>query len=130
MKIQSTWASTLVIAATVSLLGGCGVGNDDDEAGSLTAFNVQPTEITITGAANTCPGAGFATRVFVYGGTAPYQVDTTQPGVVFVSTSQVDHPGGSFDITLAAGCLTNISVVVTDKLGRQAIVSVNANRGA
>ncbi|MBK9136334.1 MAG: hypothetical protein IPM15_18815 [Betaproteobacteria bacterium] len=130
MKIKSPWTSTLVIAAAVALLGGCGVGNDEDEAGSLTAFNVQPAEITITGAPNACPGPGFATRVFVYGGTAPYQVDTTQPGLVNVSTSQVEHPGGFFDITLGAGCMTNIQVVVTDKWGRQQMVSVNAEQGS
>ena len=93
---------------------------------------MQPSEITISVPnATTCGGPTLATRVFVYGGTAPYQVDTTQPTRVSVSDSQVDHPGGSFDVTLlTASCLDSVSIVVTDKLGRQAIVSVNSVLGS
>jgi hypothetical protein len=125
------------IAITISLtltVASCG-GGGENEAGSLTAFNIVPTSITLTGPdVNTC-GAGYGGRVYVYGGAGPYRIDNSgggsavDPPIVTISKTQVNRAGDFFDVTLNGGCMTNIAIVVVDQLGRQSTLSVNSAKG-
>ncbi len=132
MKLNRRARAPLLIVGVVACLVACGVGNDEDEAGGLTAFNVTPTSMTLTGPNATTCGSGFATRVYVNGGTAPYRVTSTLPEDVVVSRGTVEHPGEFFDITLpfANTCLTTVPVLVIDKLGRQATVTISSVKAA
>jgi len=132
MKLNNLSITALLLTAA-ALLGSCGVGNDKDEAGSLAAFNVQGGTYTLTGAAaGVCPaGAGTNLgRVWVFGGTAPYDVYSTMPNVVATSKTRVEHPEESFDLLVVAnGCFT-VTVVVVDKWGRQATVTATGVEGS
>lgn len=128
MKSRSILIRSALAIALPLLAASCGGGGAD--AGSLTPFNVVPTEITLTGPdANTC-GGGLAGRVFVFGGSGPYTVNNTGEGFVSVSKTKLDRPGDFFEVTTAGGCMDNIPIVVVDKLGRQAIFSISAVKGS
>ncbi|MBL8344108.1 MAG: hypothetical protein JNN03_01620 [Rubrivivax sp.] len=131
MKLNNHSITALLLTAA-ALLGSCGVGNDKDEAGSLTAFNLQGGTYTLNGAVGVCPaGAGTNLgRVWVFGGTAPYDVYSTIPDVVTTSKARVEHPEESFDLLVVAnGCFT-VTIVVVDKLGRQATLTATGVKGS
>lgn len=127
MKMIKNHAGSLTLASLVlvGVLAACGGGGDD--AGSLTEFNIQPATVTFTASASaptgTC-GAG-SQDVFVYGGAAPYRVDNTAPDYVSVNKTEVGSPGENFTLTTFGGCMTNGTIVVRDRLGRQQIFTVN-----
>jgi len=117
--------------ACAILLTAMGCGGGGESAGSLTEFSVVPDEITLTGPdENTC-GGGDAGRVYIYGGAGPYRVDSTQPSVVFATAvTMVGPSSGYFDVFVAPGaCLTTISVVAVDTLGRTAVLEVSTEKG-
>lgn len=134
MKLSTRHTRLLAVLSVASIAAGCGVGNDQD-AGSLTNFNVVPTEITLTGPdANTC-GTGYAGRVYVFGGDGPYVVKNSGgapsgggTGYVQVSRTSLSRSGDFFEVTLL-GCMENIAVAVVDQKGRQAIVSLSSTVG-
>lgn len=128
MMLHSLLVRAGALVSACVLMASCGGGSDAD-AGSLTAFNIVPTSITLTGPdAATC-GAGYGGRVFVYGGAGPYRVDNTGAGFVAVSKTTLDRPGDFFEVTLGGGCMSNIQVVVVDQVGRQATLSVTSVKG-
>ena len=127
MKLRSCLARASLALAVPALVAGCGGGNSS-EAGGLTAFNIVPTSMTLTGPdKNTC-GIGYAGRAFVQGGAGPYQVRNTGEGYVQVSKTQLDRPGDYFDVNLLT-CMTNVQVLVVDQLGRQANLSLSSTKG-
>jgi len=128
MMLHSHLARAAALVSSVLLTASCGGGNDAD-AGSLTAFNIIPTSITLTGPNGDTCGTGYGGRVFVYGGAGPYRVDNTGAGFVSVNKSVVERPGDFFEVTLSGGCMTNIQVVVVDQLGRQSTLSVSSVKG-
>lgn len=128
MKTIKNHAGSLTLAAVmlVGVLAACGGGGDD--AGSLTAFNIQPATVTFSAPAGTAAGVclgGGSQDVFVYGGAAPYKVDNTLPDYVSLNKTEVGSPGESFTLTVLGGCITNGTIVVRDKLGRQQVFTVN-----
>jgi hypothetical protein len=121
-----------LLTMCVAVLAACG-GGDKDEAGSPTAFSAVPDEITLTGPdADTC-GAGYAGRIFVYGGSAPYRIDNTLPDYVVVTPNKVDSTrdgNNYFDVTYTtAACLENIPLVIVDALGKKIEISLNSVKG-
>lgn len=122
-------AAALGGAALLVSVAGCG-GGADESRGGLTAFNVTPTSMTITGPDATTCGSGYAGRVYVYGGAGPYTVNNTLPGVIVVSKTTVSGPGDYFDVSVLGGCLTTIPIVVVDQLGRQATVTITTTKGS
>lgn len=114
-------------------MAGCGGGNDN-EAGGLTAFNVVPTALTLTGPdENTC-GIGYAGRVYVVGGSGPYRVLNVGAGApgneyIVISRTTLDRPGDYFEVTLL-GCMTSIPVAVIDQQGRQVTLSLTSAKGS
>lgn len=129
MKMIKNHAGSLAVAALafVGVLAACG-GGGDDEAGSLTSFNIQPATVTFTAPAGTAAGlcvGGGSQDVFVYGGAAPYRIDNTLPDYVSVNKIEVGSPGENFTLTVLGGCVTNGLIVVRDKLGRQTTFTVN-----
>ena len=120
-------AATLVAAG--AFLSSCGGGNDAD-AGSLTAFNVVPSAVSLKGPNQNSCGSGFASRVYVYGGAGPYRIDNTLPRDLAVSKTTLDRPGDFFDVfVLTTGCMTSIPIVVIDQLGRQVTFAVTTVKG-
>jgi len=128
MKTIKNHAGSLTLASLtlVGVLAACGGGGDD--AGSLTEFNIQPATVTFSAPAGTptgvCTGGG-TQDVFVYGGAAPYRVDNTLPDYVTVNKTEVGSPGENFTLTVLGGCITNGTIVVRDRLGRQQVFTVN-----
>ena len=129
MILRSPIARAILLISLPLITAGCGGGNDAD-AGSLTQFNIVPTTLTLTS-----PGCApaFIGRVYVYGGAGPYRVynggDANDPlnAVVRLSKTTVDRPGDFFEVsTVQPFCLTNVSVIVVDQLGRQVTLSVNS----
>jgi hypothetical protein len=130
MKLRRSFAPVALALASAALLAGCG-GNDEAAAGGQAAFNIVPTQVTLTGPdANTC-ASGYAGRVHVFGGAGPYEVFNTDPSVVSVSKTSVSGPGDYFDVFLPTStCLASIPVVVRDRWGRQVTLSINSVKGA
>lgn len=135
MKLFHRPIRTVTLISLVAALTGCGIGNDQD-AGSLTEFNVVPTEMGLKGPdADTC-GAGYAGRVYVFGGNGPYVVknsgagslDGSVPAFVLVSRTTLARSGDFFEVTLL-GCMENVPVVIVDQQGRQATVSMSSTVG-
>ncbi len=134
MKLSNRHVQLFAALSVATFAAGCGVGNDQD-AGSLTNFNVVPTEITLTGPNSTTCGTGYAGRVYVFGGDGPYVVKNTGgapagggTGFVQVSRTSLSRSGDFFEVTLL-GCMENVQVAVVDQKGRQASVSLNSVLG-
>ncbi|MCY7316262.1 MAG: hypothetical protein LH480_11750 [Rubrivivax sp.] len=124
---STSFRSAAAVAAAI-LTASCGGGNDND-AGSLVAFNIVPSSISFTGTNATTCGGGTG-RVYVYGGAGPYRVDNTGAGYVAISKATLDRPGDFVDVTVTSGqCITNIQVVVIDQLGRQVNLAVSSVKG-
>jgi LysM repeat protein len=73
-----TLKTAAVLLCCSALLSGCG-GGGDDNAGSLTAFSIVPSEIEWSGGPGSC-AAGVTSRVYVHGGAAPYRVQNALSG--------------------------------------------------
>jgi hypothetical protein len=130
MNIARTRSSLALAISTLLLATACG-GGSDDEAGSLTPLSVVPSEVTVTGPKDFCPGAGEIMTVTIYGGTAPYRIDNTFPQLLTTNKASVGDRGGNFTVTsLGAGCLSKGSIVVRDKNERNVIVTVSLEKGA
>jgi hypothetical protein len=128
MNIARTRISLTLAMSTLLLAAACG-GGGDDEAGSLTPLTVVPSDITVTGGVGTCPGGGLIGKAYVYGGTAPYRIDNTNPDLL-VTDATVSDRGGSFNVTsLGSGCLAKGPIVVRDKLERQVILTITLAKG-
>ncbi|MES2099604.1 MAG: hypothetical protein V4569_07270 [Pseudomonadota bacterium] len=125
--------------ALLGALAGCG-GGGDDEAGSLTAFSLSASTLTLSGG---CVG-GYVADVYVYGGAAPYRLDNTFPDAIKVSnmpvpvdpaipafedvttTTEVAHRGDRFSVWFKPGmCFSPGVVVVVDKNDRQVSLTLN-----
>lgn len=116
---------TLPALLAAALLASCGGGTSDDEAGSPTAFQTVPTDITFQGDGVGCLGG--SAQIFVYGGVAPYHIDNTNTSAITLSTTQVSSRGGNFTVTVAdAACMSDIEVVVKDAKENITILKVSA----
>ena len=132
MKITK-FCKIALASASFCLLASCGGGGD--EAGAPAAFNVKPDSVTLTGPNSTTCGSGFASQVFVFGGTAPYKLHNSLPGEIFITDvngteiSQVNNPGDSFYVTWSGGCLDSMPIVVTDALNEQVTFALSSVKG-
>jgi len=120
--------AALVGVCGLAALSGCG-GGDDAEAGGPVALNVVPAEVALSAPvgtpADTCVAGDSATIVYINGGAAPYTVQSTDASVA-VSKSVVNEKGGSFMVAvLDPVCLTNIQILIKDKLNNQVNVTVS-----
>ena len=131
MKLDGfNWTISAIVVA--ALLSACG-GGGDAEAGSLTAFSVVPSSLTITASKPTDGGPplgqcanGAAGEVFVYGGAAPYRLDNTAPEIIQLDKSVVNDRGGSFTVRFINNtCASPVLVVVVDKNDRQVTLTLN-----
>ena len=115
MKSLSSISAAALIA-TGWLLTGCGGGGD--EAGSPTAFSVSPdtSTVTWTSVAGLACGPTLVGTFFVYGGTAPYRLDNSNPGEVTLSSPTVGQRGGSFTASFVGGCVDPAIVTIVDSL--------------
>lgn len=128
MKLNPLTLALAAAASTVLVLAACG-GGDDDEAGSPTALSVVPASITNSvpeGNPNNIPVGECASdlgsngsRVFVYGGVAPYRLDNTQPDYVVLDRTTVSNRGDYFTAWFTTGCIDPAIIVVVDALDRQ-----------
>jgi hypothetical protein len=82
-------------------------------------LSVIPTgTVTIDGPNDTTCSSGVQVQYFIYGGTPPYTVAATFPGVVTISPSVVGTNGGSFTATTNGACFVNMQYAITDASGR------------
>ncbi|HZT56504.1 MAG TPA: hypothetical protein VFA35_09775 [Burkholderiaceae bacterium] len=131
MKHTRIYASIFMVAAAVSLAS-CG-GGGDAEAGSPTAFSVQPTTFTFTAFPPSLggPPAGLcastdAGEYFVYGGAAPYRLDNPNPDSVVLDRTTVSERGGSFKVRFVGpGCVSPALIIIVDKLDNQVVLTLN-----
>ena len=123
---------TLAVAAMAALtavLASCG-GGGDDEAGSPTAFGVQPKDYSLT--TPRCVG-GYMGEVAIVGGTAPYRMINTFPDLVLMHRSMTDltpvstvqDRNGTFSVTFTGGCFDPGTVIVIDKLDHQVSLTLH-----
>jgi len=127
---QISLSRSFPVITLVCLLASCG-GGSDDEAGSPTAFSVVPSTLTVTSSSTTACYAGFVGEIFVYGGAAPYRLDNTAPDSVVLSTTTVDHRGGSFTVSYTgAACFDPATIVVVDALDKQVTLSLTSKLGS
>jgi hypothetical protein len=120
-----TLSKIAFVAAAAFLLASCGGGGD--EAGAPEAFHITPDAVTVKGSVTDVCGVGSAV-VFVYGGTAPYRLDNTDPADVAVDRSVVDHPGESFTVVWG-NCANPALVVVKDALNNTVTLSLTSQKG-
>ena len=118
---------TLVSLALIGALTACG-GGGDDEAGA-GALTLSMSAIDLKGGATTCY-SGFAYRVFVFGGVAPYKIVTDVPDALLFDTAEVGDRGGSFDVTANGVCFAKGTVIVVDKLNNRILLPVTNVVGA
>lgn len=133
MKLTKSHA-TLTLLTLVAALASCG-GGGDEEAGSPTAFGVQPVEKTQTAVAptpaNQC-APGYVGDVVVSGGAAPYRLINPSPDRVLLHRSSIDFTevnsvgdrNGTFSVTFGASCFDPTLVVVVDKLDNQVFLTL------
>jgi len=124
MKTIMTGAArwTVFSLALVGALTACGGGGDDD-AGS-GALTLSMSGIDLKGGSATTCYSGFAYRVFVFGGAAPYKVMTDVPDALEFSTPEVGSPGGSFDVSGNGVCFAKGTIIVVDKLNNRVTLPV------
>lgn len=128
MKLNPLTLALAAASSTVLVLAACG-GGGDDEAGSPTSLSVVPSTITLSvpeGNPNNIPAgtcandlAGNGSRVFVYGGVAPYRLDNTAPDQIVLDRTTVADRGDYFTAWFTGGCTSSSIVVVVDALDRQ-----------
>jgi hypothetical protein len=82
-------------------------------------LSVIPTgNVTIKGPTATTCSTGTSVAYYVYGGSPPYQVAATFPGVVSLSGVPVLTNGGSFTATTNGACFENMQYAISDATGR------------
>jgi hypothetical protein len=82
-------------------------------------LSVIPTgNVTIKGPTATTCSVGASVAYYIYGGTPPYQVAATFPGVVSLSGVPVLANGGSFTATTNGSCFENMQYAISDATGR------------
>lgn len=114
----------MVLAATAcAALTGCGGGGDLENG--VTDLTVSPNAVTVTSSSTTVCVPATAGSFFIYGGTSPYTIQNSAPAFMTVSTTSVGSVGGSFDVKLLGGCISEGVINVTDKFGRLAVVKVS-----
>jgi hypothetical protein len=112
MKIAQTRTAAALAMSALLLTAACGGAGDD--AGSLTPFSVNPKEWKI----DTCT-SGLTVTYFVYGGTAPYQIDNTYPPGVILNKTTLSSRGESFTATTTAACVNPANIIINDHVGHQ-----------
>jgi len=113
---------TLVSLALVGALTACG-GGGDDEAGS-GALTLSMSAIDLKGGSATTCYSGFAYRVSVFGGVAPYKVTTDVPDALEFSATEVGNVGGSFDVSGNGVCFAKGTIIVVDKLNNRVLLPI------
>jgi hypothetical protein len=84
-----------------------------------SVLSIIPTgTTTFTGPDTAHCASGGAASFYVFGGTPPYTVAPTFPGVVAISGAPVLRSGGAFTITPTGGCFVNLTFAITDATGR------------
>lgn len=118
------FAAVAPVLASAVLLSACG-GGDDDLSGGLTAFSVQPTEITVSSptGATTC-AAGYVGKVFIFGGAPPYRLKNSFDTLVTLDKALVNNEGGDFSVTFTGGCMDPGTVIVEDSQRRTISVTL------
>ena len=86
--------------------------------GSQILSVIPSGTVTIDGPdASTC-SSGVSVQYYIFGGTPPYTVRETFPGVVTLSTTTVATNGGGFTATTTGACFVNMQYAITDATGR------------
>jgi hypothetical protein len=97
---------------------------------STSALVAIPNSFTFTGPDTATCGTGDV-DVFIFDGTPPYSVASSNPNVVAFAIDANSQPG-RFRIRAVNSrvCLTNATVLFTDRFGARVTVTVNTTAGA
>jgi hypothetical protein len=119
-KPLGKWSiASLAFAAALTACGGGG-----DDAAGAGALTLSMSSIDLTGVDATSCYNGFAYRVFVFGGVAPYQVMTDVPDALSFDKSEVSDRGGSVDVSANGTCFGKGTIIVVDKLNNRVLLPV------
>lgn len=119
--LRITELTTEVFTDTVFTISG---------SASTATLTVIPSSLTFTGPDNVTCGTGEA-DVFVFDGTPPYNAGSSNPNVVVIPIAASSNPG-VFRLRAVNSnvCLTNATVVFTDRFGARATATVTTAVGA
>ena len=97
---------------------------------NATSLTVIPSSFTFTGALTTECGTGVG-DFFVFGGSPPYNAQSSDPNVAVRAVNANAQPG-KFELTASNPgiCLTNATIVVTDAVGAHSTVTVTTSPGS
>jgi hypothetical protein len=121
------------LALSASVLAACG-GGDDDEAGAPESFHAVPADVTRKGDTAAHPDCATtdlpnAVEIFVFGGTAPYQLKNSNPTLIVLNKQVVANPKESFIVSMAHGCYDPANITIVDSLNNTFTVNVHSIKG-
>ena len=90
---------------------------------------VVPDTVTITGPDTQTCSSGVASTYFIFGGTPPYTISNTFPGLVLVSPSVVLTSGAGFTVTTTGACVDPVTLAITDAAGHTVTVKLSNKFG-
>ena len=122
MRNNNTVQRIAALAMSAVIVAGCG-GGGDDEAGT-GALTLSMSAIDLKGGSATTCYSGFAYRVYVFGGVAPYRVMTDVPDALAFDKEQVADKNGSFDVSGNGVCFAKGTIIVIDKLEKRVLLPV------
>lgn len=120
---HSTPRTLILYVATACLLAACGGGGSLDDG--QTPLRTEGQSVTLQSATTSCPAVATGVTVFVFGGTPPYTLRNTVPQQVALSTTSIGNAGEGVSLRFLGGCLTNVPLVVVDKIGATVSVPLN-----
>jgi hypothetical protein len=125
VRPNSARSAALAIAATI-VLSACGGGGN--ESGPPDEVVLSQTTLTVKGTKDAC-ALGGGVQVFVFGGTPPYKLSNSLPDYIILDRTEVAISGESFTVGFTGLCIDNMPVVIEDRMGRLATLSVNNVKG-
>ena len=92
-------------------------------------LQIVPSTLTITGPDNQTCSSNVSTTFYVFGGKPPYTVSNPAPQFVRLAQSFIPASGGGFTLTTLGGCVSPLTIAVSDSAGHTATATLNNNVG-
>ena len=99
--------------------------------GTSPGFFITPSSLTFTGPrADQCAGSTARATFFIFGGVPPYTIFNTGLNALTVTSNDLSHSGGSFDVVAHGICVDpGIPITVGDSAGHTTSTIVANVRG-
>ena len=92
-------------------------------------LQVVPDTVTITGPDTLTCSANVSNTFYIFGGKPPYTISNPAPQFVRLAQSFVATSGGGFTLTTLGGCVSPVTIAISDAAGHTATVTLNNNVG-